>query len=75
MAERRLRILKMSLPRACVGLTYVMFDPTTGHLSYLACFLLFSRSGVSNSLQPCSMLGFHVLHYLPEFAQTHVLNQ
>ena len=35
--------------------------------------LFFSHSVVSN-LQPmdCSMLGFPVLHYLPEFAQTHV---
>ena len=75
MAERRLRILKMSLPRACVGLTYVMFDPTTGHLSYLACFLLFSRSVVSNSLQPCSVLGFRVLHYLPVCSNSCLLNQ
>ena len=36
--------------------------------------LLFSRSVVSNSLQPhdCSMPGFPGLHYLLEFAQTHV---
>ena len=35
---------------------------------------LFSRSAVSNSLQPqdCSTSGFLVLQYLPEFAQTHV---
>ena len=32
-AERRLRILKMSLPRARVLLMYVMFDSPTGHLS------------------------------------------
>ena len=34
----------------------------------------FSRSVLSDSLQPmdCSMSGFLVLHYLPEFAQTNV---
>ena len=36
--------------------------------------LLFSRSVLSDSLQPmdCSMPGFPVLHRLLEFAQTHV---
>ena len=36
--------------------------------------LLFSRSVVADFCNPmdCSMLGFLVLHYLPEFAQTHV---
>ena len=36
--------------------------------------LLFTRSVLSNSLRPvdCSKLGFPVLRYLPEFAQTHV---
>ena len=38
------------------------------------CEVLFSRSGVSYSLRPgdCSTPGFPVLHYLPEFVQTHV---
>ena len=37
-------------------------------------FLLLSHSAMSNSLDPmdCSMPGFPVLHYLPEFAQTHI---
>ena len=37
--------------------------------------LVFSCSVVFDSLRPmdCSMPGFPVLHYLPEFAQTHVL--
>ena len=36
--------------------------------------LLFSGQVVSDALQPlnCSTLGFPVLHYAPEFAQTHV---
>ena len=36
--------------------------------------VLFNRSVVSNSLRPmdCSTPGFPVLHYLPEFVQTHV---
>ena len=36
--------------------------------------LLFSHSVVSDSFDSvnCSMLGFPVLHYLLEFAQTHV---
>ena len=36
--------------------------------------LLFSQSVVSDSSNPvkCSTPGFPVLHYLPEFAQTHV---
>ena len=33
-AERWLRILKMSLPRACVLLVFMMFDSITGHLSF-----------------------------------------
>ena len=38
-------------------------------------FLLFSHSVMSNPLRPmdCNMPGFHVLHHLLEFAQTHVL--
>ena len=32
---------------------------------------LFSRSAVSDSLD-CNTPGFPVLHYLPEFAQTHI---
>ena len=73
-AERWLRILKMSLPRACVLLVFMMFDSITGHLSF------------SSVAQSCPTLcnpmdystpGFPVLHYLPELAQTHVhwLNQ
>ena len=37
--------------------------------------MLFSCSVMSDSFQlpmDCSMSGFPVLHYLPEFAQTHV---
>ena len=36
--------------------------------------LLYSHSVMSNSLRPhdCPMLGFPVLHYIPELAQTHV---
>ena len=45
-----------------------------GLISWLNLDLLFSHSVVSDSLQPMdsSMPGFPVLHYLPEFAQTHV---
>ena len=43
----------------------------TSHWSEL---LLFSHSVMSDSCNPmdCSTAGFHVLHYPPEFAQTHV---
>ena len=43
-------------------------------LEFIVYLLLFSCSVVSNSLWPvvCSMPGFPILHYLPEFAQTHV---
>ena len=45
----------------------------TGSISSHAT-LLFSHSGVSDSLQPmdCRTVGFLVLHHLSEFAQTHV---
>ena len=41
---------------------------------YLFLLLLFSHSVVSDSLRPmdCSIPGFPVLHYILEFAQTHV---
>ena len=43
-------------------------------ISVALILLLFSRQVMSNSLWPhnCSTPGFPVLHYLPEFAQTHV---
>ena len=42
-------------------------------LLFSVLLLLFSHSVMSNSLKPmdCSMPGFPVLHYIPEFAQTH----
>ena len=45
-----------------------------GEWSYLFFLLLFNCSVLSDSLRPldCSMLDFPVLHYLPEFAQTHI---
>ena len=41
---------------------------------FLRKLLLFSRSVVSDYLQPndCSMLGFPALHHLPQFGQIHV---
>ena len=43
-------------------------------LEFIVYLLLFSCSVVSDSLWPmvCSTPGFPILHYLPEFAQTHV---
>ena len=45
-----------------------------GRYLYVTMLLLFSRSVVSDYLQPndCSMLGFPALHHLPELAQPHV---
>ena len=42
-------------------------------LLFSVLLLLFSHSVMSNSLKPmdCSMPGFPVLHYIPEFAQIH----
>ena len=52
---------------------FLLGDHTVQHRPDISC-LLFSRSVVSYSLWPheCSMPGFHVLHYLPELAQTQV---
>ena len=50
---------------------YHSFSSQTRYLDISS--VQFSHSVVSDSLQPhCSMPGFPVLGYLPEFAQTHV---
>ena len=46
-------------------------NPTPRHIPSCYCSVTKSRLILCNSMN-CSTLGFLVLHYLPEFAQTHV---
>ena len=64
------------VPGTYLTVIWCMFIPRdTKEKRERALLLLFSHGAVFYSLQPhlCSLLGLSVLHYLPEFAQTHVL--